>query len=197
AWAYACAGWPERAAELAYRDAILSHRGNGVYGAMYFAAAIAAAFVVNDPIDALGIGLTEIPRECRLAKDLRWALRIAPKLKSWEQARAAVDKRFNGMHVVHTNNNACLTVFGVFLGNGDFTKTIGSCVAMGYDNDCTAATAGSLLGAVVGLDRIPGHWWKPFGNRAASYLNGIRSFRNDEIVRRFCVLTKRTWAQGT
>ena len=32
----------------------------------------------------------------------------------------------------------------------DFTRTISVTVAMGLDNDCTAATAGSLLGAVLG-----------------------------------------------
>ncbi|NUM54298.1 MAG: ADP-ribosylglycohydrolase family protein [Candidatus Hydrogenedentes bacterium] len=195
-WGYACAGWPERAAELAYRDAYLSHRGNGVYGAMLFAAAIAAAFAVDDPIDAIRVGLTEIPRDCRLARDVRWALRYAPKLKTFREARAAVEKRFAGMHHVHTNNNACLTVFGLQLGRGDFTKTIGACVAMGYDNDCTAATAGSILGAVIGIRRIPERWWKPFGNRASTYLKGVQAFRNDEMVRRFAAFTRQVWESG-
>ncbi|MDZ4858616.1 MAG: ADP-ribosylglycohydrolase family protein, partial [Candidatus Hydrogenedentes bacterium] len=197
AWGYACAGWPERAAEMAFRDAFLSHRGNGVYGAMFFAATIAAAFVVELPLAALRIGLTEIPQDCRLAGDVRWAMRIAPRLKTWRDAHNAVAKRFDGMHLVHTNNNACLTIFALLLGRNDFTKTIGPCVAMGYDNDCNAATAGSILGAVVGLDHIPEHWWKPFGNRAATYLSGVRAFRNDEIVRRFTVLNRQVWAEST
>lgn len=195
-WGYACAGWPERAAAFAYRDATLSHRGNGVYGAMFFAAAIAAAFVVDDPLEAVRIGLTEIPRDCRLARDLRWALRASAGIRSWRAARLAVEKRFKGMHHVHTNNNACLTVFGLALGGGDFTKTIGVCVAMGYDNDCTAATAGSILGANAGIRRIPSHWWKPFGNRAATYLKGVKPFRNKEMVRRFAVLTGKVWQHG-
>ena len=81
-WAYAAPGWPEKAAEWAYRDARLSHRRNGVYGAMFFAAAISAAFAVDDPLEALRLGLTEIPAGCRLAKDIQWALRKAPALRA-------------------------------------------------------------------------------------------------------------------
>jgi ADP-ribosylglycohydrolase len=192
-WGYAAMGWPEKAAELAYRDAFLSHRKNGIYGAMFFAAAIAAAFVVDDPLDACRIGLTEIPRSCRLARDLRWALHRAPQLRDWKEARSLVAKRFLGMHHVHTNNNACLTVFGLTLGDGDFTKTIGHTVAMGFDNDCTAATAGSILGAIIGKEGISAHWWKPFRNRTITYLNQCPTMKNTEIARRFEAQAKRVW----
>lgn len=187
-WAYAAPGHLERAAEMAYRDAYLTHRGNGIYGAMYFAAAIAAAFAVDDPMEALELGLAEIPARCRLAADLRWALDRAPRLRDWREARRLVDERFAGMHTVHTNNNACLTVFGLALGRGDFTRTIGITVAMGLDNDCTAATAGSLLGAALGVDGVPVHWWKPFRNRAKTYLNGVPELSIADLVKRFAAV---------
>ncbi len=157
-WGYMAPGWPERAAEMAYRDAYISHRRQGIYGEMYFAAAIAAAFAVNDPVEALQIGLTEIPRSCALAKAIKWSLRVAPGIKNYKQARAAVEDNFKGMHRVHTINNACLTVWGITIGKTDFTKVIGETVAMGLDNDCTAATAGSIVGAVVGKAGIPKRW---------------------------------------
>jgi len=196
AWGYAAAGWPEKAAELAWRDARLSHRRNGIYGEMFFAAAIAAAFAVNDPVEALRIGLTEIPAQCRLAVDLRWALETGPQLTGWRDARDAVDHRFTGMHSVHTINNACLTVFGLMLGDGDFTETIGQTVAMGLDNDCTAATAGSLLGAIKGARKIPERWWKPFKNRTRSYMIGQEWFSNTVVVERFLTAAVRVWTQA-
>jgi ADP-ribosylglycohydrolase len=192
-WGYSAPGWPEKAAEMAYRDAWLSHRQNGLYGAMYFAAAISAAFAVGCPVEALKIGLTEIPEGCRLASDLRWALDLGPRLKDWRAARAAVDERLPGMSSVHTNNNACLTVFGVILGNGDFTKTIGGIVAMGLDNDCTAATAGSLFGAAHGLKSIPERWWKPFGDRTRTYLNDYEWVGDMDVATRFARAAKQVW----
>ncbi|MCL4217346.1 MAG: ADP-ribosylglycohydrolase family protein [Candidatus Hydrogenedentes bacterium] len=194
AWGYAAAGWPERAAAMAYNDAFLSHRQNGIYGAMFAAATIAAAFTVDKPLDAVRIGLTEIPAESRLAKDIKWALRVSGNVKDWRKARAAVDRRFKGMHPVHTNNNACLTIFGLALGKGDVTRTLGITVAMGLDNDCTAATAGSIIGAVVGAQAVPGQWWKPFRNKTRTYLKGKEWFKNTDLLTRFEKAARKVWA---
>lgn len=193
-WGWLAPGWPQRAAEMAYRDAYLSHRRNGIYGEMFFAAAQAAAFAVDDPIRALEIGLSEIPRACTLTKDVKWALRVGPKIRDYRQARAAVDQRFAGMHSVHTNNNACLTIFGLFIGGKNLTKVIGQTVAMGLDNDCTAATAASIAGAVVGKAGLAAHWYRPFGDTMHSYLIGHKSFRISDLLRRFARQARRVWS---
>ena len=90
-YGYVCAGWPEKAAELAYRDAFTNHRRNGVYGSMFMAAVIAAAFVVDDPMEAVQIGLSEIPENCLFAEGVRWALEQNPSdykqayVQKWQQ----------------------------------------------------------------------------------------------------------------
>jgi ADP-ribosylglycohydrolase len=184
-WGYAAPGWPEMAAELAYRDSYLSHRRNGLYGAMFFSAAISAAFAVDTAEEALRIGLTEIPKDCLLAQAVRWALKTAPGIKNYRQAREAVDKKFDDMANVHTINNACLTVFGLILGGKDFTKVIGETVAMGRDNDCTGATAGSICGALIGAKNIPKHWTTSFGDTIHSYLIGRKKFGMNSVIKRF------------
>ncbi len=184
-WGYAAPGWPEKAAELAWRDAYLSHRRQGIYGEMYFAAAVSAAFAVDDPVEALQAGLAEIPRECALAQAVRWALEKAPQIRGYRDAREAVDERFAGMHHVHTINNACLTVWGITTGGRDFSRVIGETVAMGLDNDCTAATAGSIVGAVVGKSGIPARWTARFNDTVRSYLKGKPAFSFADLVQRF------------
>ena len=199
-WGYIAAGWPERAAAMAYKDAYLSHRRQGIYGEMFFAAAIAAAFTVDDPMEALRIGLTEIPAQCTLAKEISWALDAAESVKNYQDARLLVDQRYThtyegifggfyeeyvGMHPAHTINNAVLVVFGLAIGGCDFTKVISETVAMGMDNDCTAATAGSIVGAIVGKDGIPEYWYKPFNNKIHSYLKGKKTFSISGIINRF------------
>ena len=190
-WGYMAPGWPEMAADMAYRDAYISHRRQGIYGEMYFSAVIAAAFAVDHPVEALEIGLTEIPKDCATAKAVRWALKVAPKIKNSQQARAAVDDRFGGMHPVHTINNACLTVWGLTIGGTDVSRVIAETVAMGLDNDCTAATAGSIVGAVVGKKGVPKHWSKNFDNTVHSYLIGKRKFAISSLVKRFATQAKK------
>lgn len=192
-WAYMTPAWPERAAALAYRDAYLSHRRNGIYGEMFFAAAQSAAFALDNAEDALRAGLTEIPGECALAEAVRWALAEARNLKNYKDARAAVDEKFPGMSNVHTLNNACLTIFGLLIGGNDVTKVLSETIAMGLDNDCTAATAGSIVGAVVGKKGVPEHWYLPFKNKIHSYFNDIEWFAIDDVVNRFEKLAHQTY----
>jgi len=188
---YAAAGNPEEAARMGYVDAYLSHRRNGIYGEMFFAAAIAAAFTTSDPIEPIRIALKEIPATCVLYQDVEWALEIGSSLKDYREARKVVDERFAGMSPVHTNNNACLTIFGLFLGKGCFTETIANVIAMGLDNDCTGATVGSIIGAIVGEKGIALHWTKAFNDKVRTYLNGMPEFSIQDVVERFVRLVEK------
>ncbi len=66
-YGYVCPGDPSRASALAWRDARLSHTKNGVYGAMFVAAAIAAAFTAESAEAVVAAGLAHIPRRSRMA----------------------------------------------------------------------------------------------------------------------------------
>lgn len=193
-WGYAAPGLPELAAELAWRDAFISHRRQGIYGEMYFSAVIAAAFAVDDPVEALRIGLTEIPSECALARAVRWALDEAPRIRDFQQARNAAEAYCAGMSGVHTIINALLTIWGITLHGKDFSKVIGEVVAMGLDNDCAAATAGSIVGAVVGKRGIPEHWYRPFENTVYTYMIDRPEFKIDGVTARFARQAKRVFA---
>lgn len=164
-WGYAAPGWPEKAAELAFRDASLNHRRNGVYASMFFAATIAAAFCVDEPIEAIRIGLTEIPKDCLFAQAVRWALENGDSFADYEEAYKAVRERYEGMFKGSAINCGLFVVLGIMRGGRDFTVSIGDTVSMGYDNDCTGATAGSIVGAVVGKGGIPKHWYEDFNDR--------------------------------
>jgi len=184
-WGYAAPGWPEKAAEMAWRDAVVSHRMTGVHGEMFFSAVIAAAFAVDDPIEAIRTGLAEIPKESRLSRAVKSALRRCRRDGDWDRTTDAILEKYDGMSMAHTLNNAELTVAGLYYGGGDFTKTIALTVMGGVDTDCTGATAGSIMGAILGAKRLPKRLVEPFGDKVESYIKGKRRWRSSDIAKRF------------
>ncbi len=183
-YGYVYPGWPEKAAELAYKDASINHRRNGVYGSMFMAATISAAFAVDDPVEAIRIGLTEIPENCMFAEGVRWALEQSPR--DYQEAFDLTWNRYARMFNGRALTNALHVVMGLMIGKKDFTKTIGETVAMSGDNDCTGATAGSILGAVIGLEKIPEHWIRPFQGRMHIYLKEMPEYLSlEDVCQRF------------
>jgi len=184
-YGYINPGNPALAAGMARRDAWISHRGEGVYGAQYFAAVIADAFVTGDIKKSLVRGLDFVPEDCALAKGLRWAIALWDGVGDYQNAIRLVDGRYPGMHMVHTINNACLTVFALALGGQDIGKIIANAVAMAHDCDCTAATAGSVAGAAYGLGRLEPRWYECFNDRVGSYFLGEKEHRISDILARY------------
>ena len=189
-YGYVCPGWPEKAAELAYKDCSVNHRRNGVYGAMFMAAAISAAFAVDDPMEAVRIGLTEIPENCLFAEGIHWALE-----HPCSDYREAADKMwavYGGMFNGGAITNAIHVVMGLDIGKKDFTRTIGQTIAMSGDNDCTGATAGSIAGAVIGKEAIPSKWTDPFRGRMHIYLKGLPEYLDiEEVCGRYTALARK------
>lgn len=188
AFGYVCAGDPEGAAMTSYADARLSHRKNGIYGEMFLAAAIAAAFVSRTPLDAVAAGLGEIPRGCALRTHLDWALSYRGKLSDYRQARALLDVRFPDMHCVHIHNNMCALVFALILGGNDFNAIVSNSIAIGLDNDCNGASVGSIAGACFGLSAIPAYWYAPFNDTVLTYIKGCERLSIRDVIERFLQL---------
>ena len=185
-WGYAAPGLPEAAADFAYRDASVSHIMNGTYGEMFFSAAIAAAFALDDVEQVLEVALSEIPKNCRTATTVKEAIAWCHRDGDWDKTTKRILEKYAGMSGAHTLNNAALTVAGLLYGKGDYEKTICLTVMGGVDTDCTGATAGSMFGAMVGAKRLPRKWTRPLGDRAESYLIGRRNWRSADIAKRFC-----------
>lgn len=189
-------GDPRRAAELAYKDAILSHRANGVYGAMWSAALIASAFTAESPDASVRESLRHVPAGSRLAGEIRRVLADYEAGRSWEQALDGVDARYPTMSWVHTLNNAGALTAAILWGDGDFSATIGYAVQAGLDTDSIGATAGAWAGIVAGFEALPAHWIEPLGGRTQSALFGFGLVSLDDMAARTLALVDRRSLEG-
>jgi len=172
------------AAEYGWRDARLSHVKNGIYGEMWAAAMIAAAFTTDDIEKIIRIGLSEIPANCRLAEALGRSMAAFSTHPTWEQAWDELLQLYGGYHRVHTINNAVIVALGLLYGRGDFSKTVSIAVMGGLDTDCNGATAGSVIGAMLGAKRIPEAYVAPLNNTLRSAVFGYDGTRISDLAKR-------------
>lgn len=194
AWGYVCPGRPDRAAEMAFRDAAVSHTANGIYGEMFVSAMLAGAFVAEDPRQAVEIGLAEIPRTSRLHEAIRRTITWCREDDHWETTCDRILSTYGRYHRVHTINNACLVVMGLLHGGGDFGRAVGIAVMGGLDTDCNGATVGSVMGAWLGARRLPERWKAPLNDRLLSGLAGMAENRISDLARRTFSLAEQTLA---
>jgi ADP-ribosylglycohydrolase len=159
--AYVALGRPELAAELAWRDASISHVKNGIYGEMFVAAMIAAAPFAPDLPALLEAGLSEIPRTSRLHARIREVLDWQQEGIDYDQAVARIHEQWDdhrGHHWCHTLSNAMVCAVALLWSDEDFGLGICRAVQAGFDTDCNGATVGSILGMRLGPEGIEGRW---------------------------------------
>jgi len=183
-WGWVSPGRPTQAAELAWRDARLSHVRNGIYGEMFVAAMVAAAFVTSNIEQIVESGLGEIPPESRLAKAVRFAIKSASTGKSWEDVLDRLYENFGHYHWVHTINNAALVAAALLHGQGDYERTICAVVMGGWDTDSNGATVGSIIGTMHGAGKLPAKWITPLNNRLRSSMKGFDNATFDDLAKR-------------
>ncbi|WP_086825764.1 ADP-ribosylglycohydrolase family protein [Allokutzneria sp. NRRL B-24872] len=178
------AGRPGVAAEMAWRDAVLSHTANGVYGAMFVAAAVSAAAVLEEPVQWLEAGLSVVPAQSRLAVAVRHAIVAAQEESNWSRVLDRIYDHNGHLHWVHAVNNSALVAAAVVHGGGDFEASICRVVAGGWDTDSNGATVGSLLGVRLGAAALPESWTAPLKNRLATSVGGMDGIGFDELAAR-------------
>lgn len=194
-------GDPGAAAEAAWRDAVLTHTANGVYGEMFAAAALAHAAGGGDgegagaDVDAcLRAGLSVVPPESRYARAVRAGIAAAreaagPDIEDFAPVVDRLHAAYGDHHWVHVLPNAALLAAALTHARGDFEGAICRVVSGGWDTDSNGATAGSLTGLLAGAPRaLPERWTAPLRNRLATSVGGMDGIGFDTLATRTAAL---------
>ncbi len=179
-------GNPEKAAEMAFRDASISHIKNGIYGEMFVAAMLAVAATTNDIEEIILGGLSEIPYTSRLYEDVTMVVNAFNSKTSAKDCFDMIHKKFDE-HTehdwCHTLSNAMIVVASLLYGGGDFGKSICMAVETGFDTDCNGATVGSVLGLANGIKSIPEYWQKPINDTLHTSIFGVGTVKISDRVK--------------
>lgn len=179
-------GNPELAAEMAWRDASISHTKNGIYGEMFISAMIATAAVTNDIEKIILSGLAQIPYTSRLYEAI---CRILDFYNSGVVQQECFNRihneydEYTGYDWCHTIPNAMIVVASLLYGNGNYSKSICMAVETGFDTDCNGATVGSILGMVNGIKNIPTNWTSPIKDTLHTSIFGVETVKISDCVK--------------
>ncbi|WP_409456738.1 ADP-ribosylglycohydrolase family protein [Streptomyces goshikiensis] len=178
-------GDPAAAAAQAYRDATLTHTGNGVYAALFVAAATAEAAGGRAGADihtALRAGLAVVPPRSRLAEAVGFGIRSARAARDadFDLVVDRLHARYGHYHWVHAIPNTALIAAALTHADGDFTHSVCRAVSGGWDTDSNGATAGALAALVA--EDIPHRWTAPLKNRLATTVPGFDGIGFDTLA---------------
>lgn len=140
--------------------------GDGWYGGVYVAAMYALAFVSNDINYVVEEALKVIPEQSNyykcMADIIQWhkqypenweiAWTLAGSKYGWDIG--CPDGVFQSFNIDAVINSAYILI-GLLYGEKDFGKTIDISTRCGYDSDCNPASAGGILGTMLGYSNIP------------------------------------------
>ena len=162
-------GLPQASNDICWRVGRVMNHGDGIYGGMFVSGMYAAAFFESDPKEVVRAGLATIPAEspyAQLVSDvLTWHeqnpddwTEVWHKLEEKWNRREACPKGSVEPFNIDAKLNGAYIALGLLYGQGDFAKTMVVAMRAGQDSDCNPASAGGILGVMLGYQGIPDQW---------------------------------------
>ena len=162
-------GMPNSAARICDKIGHIMNSGDGYYGGVFVAGMYSFAFIENDIPTIINKGLSIIPEESTFYQCIndvvQWHQEDSKNWKTaWQKLEdkwgdeigcpEGVDQDLN----IDAKMNAAYVVLGLLYGESDLAKTMEIATRAGQDSDCNPATAGAIIGTIIGYDSIPDYW---------------------------------------
>jgi hypothetical protein len=193
-------GMPRTAAAIADRVGHIMSSGDGWYGGVYVAVMYALAFVRDDIGRVVEEALAVLPPESGFARIIadviRWHREEPGDWKStwfkvqrtWGEDIGCPEGVFAAFNI-DARINCAWAVLGLLYGGGDFGRTLEISQRCGDDSDCNPATAGGILGTLLGFKKIPAVWTnglrkiegRPFPYTTISLDDAVRLSRDQAV----------------
>ena len=164
-------GMPNAASAICDPIGHIMNSGNGYYGGVYMAALYSNAYVMNDIKEVVEKSLAVIPMQSSYYKCMRDVIDWSKQYPmDWKKTWELVEEKWgedigcpdgvNADFNIDATINSAYVIMGLLYGNGDLDKTMEISTRCGQDSDCNPASAGGILGAMIGYRAIPEKWSK-------------------------------------
>lgn len=187
-WGAFYPGMTAKAADGAEWFGRISNDGYAIHLARLYAAMYSAAFFEDDLDRLLALGLQQIPADSLLTQGIRDVQKWGREHPQWRSTRKLIidkyyDKTKACKPVVDALPNGLVGIMALIYAEADYKQTLSISTSAGLDSDNQPATAGGLIGVMVGEQKLPrdytfhlkggasGPWSAPYND---TYVNMTR-----------------------
>jgi len=163
-WASLFPGKPLTAGYYAWQDSMVDHCGEGIYAEMFIAILESDLYASGNLRESLDFAIVFLPDDSRLKTAFNDIINLYESSISATEARDLIMKKYGSVNFTDTVMNLSFIVMALLYGENDFSKTILLAVNCGQDTDCTGATAGAIMGILLGKEAIPDQWKEKVGD---------------------------------
>ncbi|MEG2353655.1 MAG: ADP-ribosylglycohydrolase family protein [Clostridium sp.] len=172
------------AAQLAWKDAVISHHNNGVFGEVFNAIMASYAYIEKDIRIIVEESINLIPKDSEYYSIIKLALDLCKEYTSWETPWSICEEKFKEYNWIHAYPNAAAQVIALWFGNGNFDKTMTIIAMEGQDVDCNAAQIATIVAVAKGRQCINKEKWiDPIGDELNTYMRTMETLSINELCK--------------
>lgn len=186
-------GRPELAADLAWRDARISHHNNGILAEVFNAVIVSMAHVETDMRVVLEKAFDAIPKDCELYSVMEFARTACQTCKTYREALAMCEEHYKRYNWVHCYYNICSEIIAITYAGNDFEKCMTILMMAGQDNDCTGGPIGHAYGVMLGEAGIGEKFIAPLKDQLDSYVRTMESQKISDLSRETVEAIRKHW----
>lgn len=156
-----------------------------IYGEMFISALIAEAAVENDIRKAILSSLNFVPQRSRFIRSVMTVVNDFDGGVSENECFSKIHSRWDeheGHDWCHVLSNIEIVTAALLYGGGDYTKAVCRAVQTGFDTDCNAATAGSVIGMMKGMSAVGREWTDPIHGKLDTQIFGVGKVNIDDRI---------------
>lgn len=156
-------GMPQTAARIGLNYTTVAINNEPAQTTQLFTTMISTAFTENDINKVLDAGIASLDKKSRIVEIIRdiktWTAQYPD---NWRETRRLLKEKYTqeGGKIRDMNGyelNTGSVIAALLYGKGDFQESLKSAFNFGWDADCNAATAGTIVGVMIGYRKMMNH----------------------------------------
>ena len=164
-WGLIAPGNPARACAFVDMDGCIDHGAESIEVERFFASMESCAFFETDLNKLAEMAGGYVSPASRTHACVKFVFEAFKTHKEWRTAREKLIREFGSSDASNAIVNMGIVLLALLYGRGNFNDTMLIAVNCGYDTDCTSATAGAILGIILGRSGMDKAWTDKIGDK--------------------------------